>query len=132
MLVDVLPDQRRKLGIVPLDDPLTLEANHVLVLAPTEDVLVVVVVRPEPDLPGQARLDEKVEGAVDRRPGDPGALLTHLQQELLGLDVTVEAEERLDDLLPLLGQLEALLPQPLPELLRRRLPAGSRRHSHGR
>jgi hypothetical protein len=106
-----------KVGVVELDDSSTASADHVVVPFSGRDSLIHVVLPAQTGLAGEATLDEQIQRAVDRRSGDPLALVTELEKERIRVEVAIGVEKLLEQHEALFGNLLVVVAQELDEKL---------------
>jgi hypothetical protein len=112
--------------VVELDHAAAGGADQMVVVRVPADVLVVIVVLAEVDAADHARLHEQLERAVDRGARDLDALLFHLEEQLVGLEVVVDGEDLAHERAALGRELQSLL---LQEVLEARQLAVDVRHA---
>src|SRR5688572_18286558 len=78
--------------IVELDDAAASRAAQMILMRVSGDVLVVKVVLVEVDASLHSALHQQLQRAVDGGPRDLDALLIHLEEKLLRLEVVVDGE----------------------------------------
>src|SRR3954453_10144363 len=100
-----------ELGIVELDDGTAGGADEMIVMRVAADVLVVVVLLAEMDAPDEARLHQQFQRPINRGPRNLHALLFHLEEQLVGLEVVVRRKDLAHKRRALLRQLLSLTGQ---------------------
>jgi hypothetical protein len=98
-----------ELRVEKLDDTAAGGADEMVVMGVAADVLVVVVVFAEVDATDQSGFHEEFEAAVDGGARDLDALLLHLEEELVGLEVVMGGKDLANEGGALGGELEALV-----------------------
>src|SRR4051794_27714159 len=84
---------RFELGIVELDYRTAGGADEMIVMGVAADVLVVVVLLAEVDAAHETRLHQQLQRSIHGSPRDLHALLLHLEEQLVGLEVVVRRED---------------------------------------
>lgn len=103
--------------ILEFEDKAALDADQVVVVLCVTGGLVHRLPLAEATMGREAALGQELEGPVDRRVADPGALLAGQREELLDADMTVSGEELLGDQIALPRRLQLILREIRMELL---------------
>ena len=95
--------------VLEFDNGPAVSAYQVIVVLTLGHMLVTGLTVAELDFPGDPRLGEEFQGAVDRCIADPGMLYPQFQVEIFNTHMTVRGEEGVKDHVPLSGRLESLV-----------------------